>query len=120
MSITDDDHELDRIVESKNLDDYELVDLPMEQPDDTSHENTVVRITPTLDMGRTVTSELPHRKGFQRYCFREFILVRDRPVFPPHPSLTTEIRIFFIAKYVNTVSAYKKYYDFDLNRKVRN
>ena len=37
MSITDDDHELDRILESTNLDEYEIIDLPMEQQDDSSH-----------------------------------------------------------------------------------
>ena len=32
MSINDDDHELVRILEGMNLDEYELI--PMEQPDD--------------------------------------------------------------------------------------
>ena len=34
MSIIDDDHKLDRIIESTNLDEYEFIDLPMEQPGD--------------------------------------------------------------------------------------
>ena len=36
MSINDDNHELDRILQN-----YELIDLPMEQPDDLSHQHTV-------------------------------------------------------------------------------
>ena len=54
MSIIDDDHELDRILESMSLDEYELIDLPMEQPDDSSHEHIGVGIAPTLDAGRTL------------------------------------------------------------------
>ena len=38
MSVIDNDHELDRISESMNLDEYELIDLPTEQPDD-GHRN---------------------------------------------------------------------------------
>ena len=38
MSITDDDHKLDRISESTNSDKYKLIKLPMEQPDD-GHRN---------------------------------------------------------------------------------
>ena len=34
MLPTDDDYELDGILESMNLDEYELIDLPMDQPDD--------------------------------------------------------------------------------------
>ena len=38
MSIIDDDHDLDRILESMSLVEYELIDLPTEQHDDSSHE----------------------------------------------------------------------------------
>lgn len=31
MSLIDDDHELGRILEKTNLDEYELIDLPLEQ-----------------------------------------------------------------------------------------
>ena len=34
-----DEHELDRILESVNLDEYELIDFPMEQLGDSSHEH---------------------------------------------------------------------------------
>ena len=40
MSIIDNNHEIDRILESMNLDDYELINLPMEQHDDKSQEHT--------------------------------------------------------------------------------
>ena len=41
MSIIDNDHELDRILESTNLDKYKLIDLPMEQTGDSSHEHQI-------------------------------------------------------------------------------
>ena len=43
MSIIDDGHELERILESMNLDEYELINSPMEQqqPGDLSHEHAV-------------------------------------------------------------------------------
>ena len=53
MSIIDDDHEVDRILESMNLDEYKLINLPMEQPGDSSHEHTAIGIAPTLDTGST-------------------------------------------------------------------
>ena len=53
MLIIDNNHELDRILESMNLDEYELIDLPMEQPDDSSHEHTRVGMGPALDTGST-------------------------------------------------------------------
>ena len=34
MSIIDDDHKLDKILESMILDEYKLIDLPMVQRDD--------------------------------------------------------------------------------------
>ena len=51
MSIIDDKHKLDRILESMNLDEYELMDLLMEQPGDSSHEHTGVGMALTLDTG---------------------------------------------------------------------
>ena len=38
MLIIDDDHELDRNLESTILDKYELMDLPTEQHDNSLHE----------------------------------------------------------------------------------
>ena len=48
VSITGHKHKLDRILESTNLDKYELIDLPMEQPGDSSHEHVGVRKAPIL------------------------------------------------------------------------
>ena len=45
----DDDHELDRILESTNLDKRELIDLPMEQPKDLSHKHMGVGMALNLD-----------------------------------------------------------------------
>lgn len=53
MSSIDDDHELEWILESTNINEYELIDLPMEEPDDLSHEHMGVRMAPTLDLGST-------------------------------------------------------------------
>ena len=51
--ITDDDHKLDRILRSTNLDEYELIDLPMEQNADSLQKHTGVGMAPTLDTSRT-------------------------------------------------------------------
>ena len=48
MLMTDDDHELDRILESTNLDKYELINLPMEQLEGLSHEHTGVKMARNL------------------------------------------------------------------------
>ena len=37
--ITDHDHELDRIIQNMNIDEYELVDLPMQQRGDSLYEH---------------------------------------------------------------------------------
>ena len=42
MSIIDDNLELNKILESVNWDKYELIDLPMEQLDGSSHEHMVI------------------------------------------------------------------------------
>ena len=49
LSVLNDYHELDRILESTNLDEYEFIDLPMEQHDDLLQEHLGVGIAPTLD-----------------------------------------------------------------------
>ena len=54
MSVIDDDHKLDRILERTNIDKYKLIDLPMKQLDDSSHTLTAVRMAPTLDKGSTL------------------------------------------------------------------
>ena len=47
MSIIDDDHELDRILENTYFDEYELIDLPMEQLEGSAQENSGVGTAPT-------------------------------------------------------------------------
>ena len=49
MLMIDDDHELDRILESTNLNKYELINLLMEQPEGLSHEHTGVGMATNLD-----------------------------------------------------------------------
>ena len=69
MLIIDDDYEFDTTLESTNLDEYELIDLPMEQPDGSPHECMSgsphecmsVGMAPTLDTG--ITSGLALREG---------------------------------------------------------
>ena len=54
VSIIDADHELDRIIKSTNLDEYECIDLPLMQPGDSSHEHTDVGLAPDLDTESTL------------------------------------------------------------------
>ena len=53
MSIIDDNHKLDRILESTNLDKYELINLTMEEPGDLLNKHMGVRVAPILDTGST-------------------------------------------------------------------
>ena len=59
--IIDNDHELDRTSESAELDEYRLIDLPMEQPDGSLHHLRDIGIAPTLNMGSM--SGLAPREG---------------------------------------------------------
>ena len=52
-----DNHELDRILESTNSDNYELINLSIEQHDDLSQEHMGVRMAPTLDTSRMSGSD---------------------------------------------------------------
>ena len=62
MLIMDDDRKLDRILDSTNLDEYELIDFPIEQqPGDSSHECTGVGMAFSSDTGST--SGLAPREG---------------------------------------------------------
>ena len=61
MPIIDDDLELVRILDNMNFDEYELTDMPMEQPDESPHELTGVEMALTSDTLRT--SELAPRNG---------------------------------------------------------
>ena len=57
--IVDNDHALDRILESRNLDKYELIDLWMEQPGDSSYERTGCGMAPTSDTISLIVCQLP-------------------------------------------------------------
>ena len=61
MSIINNEHKLHWILKSTNLDKYELMDLPIEQPGDSSQEHSGVGKAPTLDMEST--SEQAPREG---------------------------------------------------------
>ena len=61
MLIIDNDLEFVRILDNANFDEYELTDMPMDQPDESPHELTGVGMALTLDM--LCTSELAPRNG---------------------------------------------------------
>ena len=63
MSIIDDDSEVDRILETSNFDNYELIDTPMES-DELLHELTGVGMAPTSVTSSTLA--LAPRKGSSR------------------------------------------------------
>ena len=50
----DDNLELIRILDNTNYDEYELTDMPMEQPDEWPHKLTGVGMAPTLDTLHTL------------------------------------------------------------------
>ena len=86
MSIIDNNHKLDRMLESTNLaeylvllasetNEYELIEFPKYQPGDLLHEYTGVRIIRV--------SESSGLKGVQRNCIQELILARDLLCLPP-------------------------------------
>ena len=62
--IDDDDQELDRILENTNLDEYELIDVPIEQHSDSTQHNLGVGMAPISDTNST--SGLAPRKGGSR------------------------------------------------------
>ena len=49
MPIINDDLELVRILDNINFDEYELTDMPMEQPNESPHKLTGIRMAPTSD-----------------------------------------------------------------------
>ena len=54
VSITDDEHELKKTLESTNLDEYELIDLPlMKQYSDYSHKHNGVRMAGNYHFGHS-------------------------------------------------------------------
>ena len=64
MLFINDDLELVRILENMNLDEYELTDMPMEEPDESSHELTGIGMAPTFNMLNTLGLTL--RNGSSR------------------------------------------------------
>ena len=64
MLFINDDLELVRILENTNLDEYELTDMPIDEPDESSHKLTGIGMAPTLDMLNT--SGLTPRNGSSR------------------------------------------------------
>ena len=71
---TYDDHELDRILESMNWDEYKFIDLPVEQHDDSSQGHTGIGMAPTLDTSRCWGSQSV--KGVQWNCVQKLTLAR--------------------------------------------
>ena len=61
--IIDVKHELNKILESTNLHEYELIDLPIQQSGDLSHKHTGVGMACTLDTAFTCMSGLAPLKG---------------------------------------------------------
>ena len=49
MLIINDDLELVRILDNTNYDEYELTDTPMEQPDESPHKLTGIKMAPNSD-----------------------------------------------------------------------
>ena len=66
MSIIDDDLELDRILETTNFDDCELIDIPMES-DELQDKLTSIRLAPASDTPSS--SGLAPRKGSSRELY---------------------------------------------------
>ena len=84
VSIIDDDHELNKILESTNSDEYELIDLPMKQSGGLSHKHAGVGMASTLDVH--VRWGWHHLREVQRYCFRDLTLASSvLSVFPSIP-----------------------------------
>ena len=53
MTIINDDIELVRILHKTKFDENQLTDMPMEQPDESQHELTGIRMAPTSNKLRT-------------------------------------------------------------------
>ena len=66
MSIINDNSELDKILETTNLDDYKLIDTPME-PDESLHELTGVRMVSASDTPST-SGLAPHKRRSRELC----------------------------------------------------
>ena len=54
MLLISDDVQLDRILKNTKLDECELTDIPMEQPDEFLHELMGIKMAPTSDKPSTL------------------------------------------------------------------
>ena len=68
ISIIGDNYEPDRILESMNLDEYEIIGLPIEQLDDLSHKPTGIGMPHTLGT-RSTSGLAPPRREFNDTVF---------------------------------------------------
>ena len=81
MSIIDDDNQLGRILERKNMIKYKLINLPMEQPDDSDMS---IRVSEWLQLWiREVRWGWHHMKGIQQYGIRKLTLSNGLLCLPP-------------------------------------
>ena len=87
VSIIHDEHELNKIIESTNLDEYELIDLPMKQSGDLSHKHTGVGLVSTLDVRRS----WHHLNEAQRNCLRDLTLASGVLCLPVHTLIVHNI-----------------------------
>ena len=80
--MTDDDSELNRIVQNTNLDKFKLIDLPLEQLVDLLQTNMDIGMAHTIDAKRCQGWH-PER-GVYWDCSRESILAKDLALSSPH------------------------------------
>ena len=95
--------ELDRILESANLDEFKLLDSPREQQDGSSQELLCVGSAPVMDTSSIRWGWHP-MKGVTGYCARELTLARGLLCLPLllFPHVTKDIfilEIFRLLKY---------------------
>ena len=69
MSIIDGEHKFNKNLESPYLDEYELIDLPMEQSGGLSHKHAGVG--KALDVHVRIRRGWHHLKKVPRNCFRD-------------------------------------------------
>ena len=81
-SIINDDLQLVRILERMDIDEYELTDMPMTQPDELPHKLTRIGMAPTSDT--LSTSELAAVTGVQVFCIQELSLTMGPVCLTPH------------------------------------
>ena len=83
MSIIDDEHELNKILESMNIDKYELINLPLMQSGDLSHKHTGGGLAFTLDIACICMSGLAPLKGSSTKLLSGFESCQQCSLFSP-------------------------------------